>query len=289
MNEYILEIEGLHKKRNGFELKDVSLRIPYGFVMGMIGANGAGKTTIIKLILNLLRRDSGSIRLFGRDILENEVEIKERIGFVLDRPPYYDDISLRANARIVSMFYRKWNQHYFDQLLEEFDLSPRKKFGKLSQGQKMKFGLAVALSHDADLILMDEPTAGLDPVFRRELLERLGNLLLDDKKSVLFSTHITSDLEKIADYITFVHDGEVVFSATREEVGERWCVVKGGRELLTAETTALFRGHRMSQFGFEALCDDTQAVRSRFGDDVVIERASLEDIMFYLNKGVHHA
>jgi len=289
MSEYILEIEGLNKRRNGFALHDVNLRIPYGYVMGMIGPNGAGKTTVIKLILNMLRRDSGSVRLFGMDNRQHEVEVKQRIGFVLDSPPYYPDITLRDNARIVSLFYRGWNQPYFSQLMQEFDLNPRKKFGKLSQGQKMKFALAVALSHEADLILMDEPTAGLDPVFRRELLERLGNLLMDEKKSVLFSTHITSDLEKIADYITFIHDGRIVFCNTRDEVAERWRLVKGARELLTEDTAGLFRGHRLNQFGFEALCDDVAEMRRRFGDQVVMERASLEDIMFYLGKGVHHA
>jgi ABC-2 type transport system ATP-binding protein len=162
-------------------------------------------------------------------------------------------------------------------------------FGKLSRGMKMKFSLAVALSHHADFIILDEPTSGLDPVFRRQLLARLWAVIQDEKRSVLFSTHITSDLEKMADYITFIHNGEVAFSSARDEVLENWGLVKGRNELLDAETRRLFRGIRRREYGFETLTSDLAEARRRLPDGVLVERASLEDIMFYVTRGNSHA
>ena len=188
--------------------------------MGLIGPNGAGKTTVVKLIMNLIRRDAGEVRVFGLDNLRHEPKIKARIGFVYDVPHCPEELRLETIASAVAAFYDKWDAARFMGLLEEFQLSPRQVFKKLSHGMKMKFSLAVALAHDADLILMDEPTAGLDPVFRFELLTKLRALIQDERKTVLFSSHITSDLERVADFVTFIHKGRVVFSAAKDEVRE---------------------------------------------------------------------
>jgi ABC-2 type transport system ATP-binding protein len=285
----VLEIDNLSKDYGDFKLKDVSFALPQGYIMGLIGPNGAGKTTIIKLILNLIRKDGGDIRVFGFDNLKEEVEIKGRIGFVHDTPFFYEHLTLKKIESTVAPFYKDWDKALFSRLLGEFNLPEGKVFGKLSRGMKMKFSLAVALSHGADFIILDEPTSGLDPVFRRQLLARLWALIQDEKKSVLFSTHITSDLEKIADYITFIHHGEIVFSSTRDEVLENWGLVKGGNNFLDAQTRELFRAVRRREFGFEALTSNLAEARRRLPDGVLIERASLEDIMFYVTRGNSHA
>jgi ABC-2 type transport system ATP-binding protein len=280
--ENILEINSLRKEYENFTLNDVSFKLPYGYIMGLIGPNGAGKTTIIKLIMNLIRKKSGDIKVFGTDNINNEIEIKSRIGFVYDIPPFYDHLSLNQNKAIVAQFYREWDQDLFLNYANDFDLDIKAKFKTLSRGMKMKFQLAMALSHNADLILLDEPTSGLDPVFRRELLDLFSKIIQDEKKSILFSTHITSDLEKIADFVTFIKDGNIVFSDEKDSVLESWGVVKGGNELLQKEGTSIFKGIKKYEYGFEALVSDISQARKSFSKSVTIEKPTLEDIMFFM-------
>jgi ABC-2 type transport system ATP-binding protein len=284
-----IEITNLKKDYGDFSLDGVSFSMPQGTIMGLIGPNGAGKTTIIKILLNLVRRDGGEIRVFGLDNLKDETAVKSRIGFVHDTPCFYERLALKTIKATVAPFYRDWDEDTFRRLLREFDLPPNKILARLSRGMKMKFSLALALSHRADLILLDEPTSGLDPVFRRELLGRLSAVIQDEKRSVLFSTHITSDLERTADFITFLHEGRVVFSAAKDEILERWAVVKGGLELLTEDNRRFFRGVRERAFGFEGLTADAAEARRRFGPAAVVDKASLEDIMYYITRGDHHA
>lgn len=283
--ENVLEISSLRKEYRGFTLKDVSFLLPRGYIMGLIGSNGAGKTTIIKLIMNLVCKHGGEIKVFGSDHIKDEVAVKARIGFVYDIPPFYEHLSLKQMKRIIAPFYDRWDEGIFNRFLQEFELDPRKRIKTLSRGMRMKFALAVALSHHADLIIMDEPTSGLDPVFRREFLEILSDLIQDEEKSVLFSTHITTDLERIADYITFIHKGEIVFSTSKEDVQENWGIVKAGKDLLHEKNKSFLRGFRKSEFGFEGLTDDIGSAARYFGDKAVIDRASLEDIMFLIGKG----
>jgi ABC-2 type transport system ATP-binding protein len=287
--EYILEVKALRKEYNGFILKDISFQLPYGYIMGLIGPNGAGKTTTIKLIMNLLRKNGGEIKVFGKDNLAHELEIKSRIGFVYDTPVFYEHLTLKQMKNIIAPFYSSWDDAKFHRYMGEFDLPLKKKIKTLSRGMHMKFALALALSHHADLIIMDEPTSGLDPVFRRELLDILSGLIQDERKSILFSTHVTSDLERIADFITFIHKGELVFCRTRDEVFENYGVVKGGKELLTGENDKLFTGIREHKYGIEALTPHLQEARKKFKNGTVIEKATLEDIMFYTGKGESHA
>ncbi len=287
MTSLALELDHVCKTYKGFALRDVSFELPRGYIMGLIGANGSGKTTIIKLIMDLIRRDSGRISVFGKDNLEHEAEIKRDIGFVYDVPRFYDDARLSDIARAVAPFYPGWDDGCFDSLIDEFGLPIRMKFKKLSAGMKTQFALSLALSHDADLILMDEPTSGLDPIVRRELLDKLRVILQDEQKSILFSTHITSDLERIADYITCIHDGQVVFSSPREEVLERWGVVKADEGALSGEIQALLYGVRHGAHGCEALTNDIEGARSLLPVEAVIEKASLEDIVALLHRGEH--
>jgi len=281
-----LEIKGLRKEYNGFFLKDISFSLPQGYVMGLIGPNGAGKTTIIKLILNLIKKKAGEIRVFGMDNLKQEIEMKSRIGFVHEVPSFYGYMKLERVKSIVSRFYPAWDDKPFSRLCGEFKLPLGKKISSLSRGMNTKFALALALSHDADLLLMDEPTSGLDPVFRRELMERLSEIIQDEQKAVLFSTHITSDLERTADYITYIQGGEIIFSSTKDKVREDWAIVKGENELLSDEIRPLFRGIRKSQYGFKALTSDIEKVRRQLsGQNLIVEKASLDEIMFFLSKG----
>ena len=287
--EYALEVRNLRKDYKTFSLKDVSFALPRGTIMGLVGPNGAGKTTVIKLILNLTRRKAGEVRVFGEDLMAREKEIKSRLGFVHEVPALVEDATLRDLAAAVAPLYERWDGALFRSLISEFGLPLGKKFKKLSHGMKMKFSLALALSHDADLLVLDEPTSGLDPVFRRELLERLSDLIQDERKAVLFSTHITSDLETTADYITLLNAGEVVFSLPKHEIQENWAVVKGGSELRNGKLRPLFRAVRETPHYVEALTSDIRSSRSELPPGAVIEKASLEDIMVFINEGAAHA
>jgi ABC-2 type transport system ATP-binding protein len=287
--ENVLEVRGLCKRYEGFALEDVSFTLPRGFVMGLIGPNGAGKTTTLKMILGLLRRDAGQIHAFGLDPVAHGAAIRSRIGFVHDEPSLYRHLTLARNAALVARFYPDWDGGAFQRFAAAFELPLGKRFGTLSRGTKTKFALALALSHRAELVLMDEPTSGLDPVFRRDLLDTLTELLQDERTSILFSTHITSDLERIADYITLIQHGRIVFSAAKDEILESWALVKGGPELLDRVPSGTFRGMHRSAHGFEALTDDAAEARRRFGESVVIDRASLDDLVLYTTGEVDDA
>jgi ABC-2 type transport system ATP-binding protein len=282
-----LEVRNLRKVYKGFRLHDVSFDLPTGYIMGLIGPNGAGKTTIIKLIMNLIRRDGGTIRVLGLDNLRNEAEVKRRIGFAYEAPCFYEDATLRDHVSAIAPFYPTWDDRRFRMLAAEFQLPLSKRFKTLSLGMKSKFALALALAHDPDLLILDEPTSGLDPVFRRELLERLAGIIEDERKAVLFSTHITADLERIADFITFVWNGEIVFSSSRDDVLDNWGIVKGGSELLQGDSASLLRGVRRGSYGVEALTSDIRAARRRFGQGSIIEKATLEDIMVFVDEEGH--
>lgn len=279
-----LEIEAVSKFYDGFHLDKVSFALPEGYIMGLIGPNGAGKTTIIKLIMNLIMKNSGSIKVFGKDHQEFEVEIKNRIGFVYDNPNYYDHLNIKQIRNIIAPFYSEWDDKVFYNLTEKFQLPLSKKLKKYSRGMVMKAAIAIALSHHADFIIMDEPTSGLDPVFRRELLDLMFDLLQNEKKSILFSTHITSDLERVADYITFINGGQIVFSDTKDDILEKHKVVKGGKELLNEDTRGYFKGVRLGELGFEALTTQAEKLKDKMKNQFMFDKATLEDILYFYNK-----
>jgi ABC-2 type transport system ATP-binding protein len=287
--EQALEFDRIEKRYKGFTLEPASFAVPRGYIMGLIGPNGAGKTTLIKLALNLIRRHGGSVRIFGRDSLRHEAEIKRRIGFVPDEPRFHDDISLKHLKAATAPFYPDWNDKRFEELAGAFGLPMHKKFKKVSHGTKTKFALALALSHKPDLLILDEPTSGLDPAFRRELLKLLSDLLQDERVSVLFSTHLTSDLERIADHVTFIQKGRVVFSRPKDEILETYVVVKGDRKMLEASDHGLFDGVRLHEYGFEALTSRVDEVRRRLGESVTTERATLDDVMVLMERTLDHA
>lgn len=275
----ILYVDNLCKKYKNFKLNNVSLQLPKGFIMGLIGENGAGKTTLIKLIMNLVKKDSGDIKIFDKDNVKFEREIKDRIGFVYDEVCYYDHMSLKENGNMVSMLYSKWDKDKFNYYLNKFELNKDKKLKELSKGMRMKFSLCIALSHGAEFIIMDEPTVGLDPVVRSEVLEELQSLMENENMGVLISTHITSDLERIADYITFIKDGSIIFSKSKDEIMESYKIIKGDCNILTKEVEKHFEGISKNRFGFEGLTSQVDKVREILGDNIVVDRATIEDIM----------
>jgi len=285
----ILTVNELTKHFRDFSLKNVSFRLPRSYVMGFVGPNGSGKSTTIKLILNLLCKDSGQINVFGLDNLEHELAIKNRMAFVFDENHFYEELSIRDMARIIAPFYRHWEPQTFEKSLKDFDLNPKQKIKQLSKGMKMKFSLAIALSHGAELLIMDEPTAGLDPMARSELLDILATLIQDERNSVFFSTHITPDLDKIADYVTFINQGEIVLSAPKDDILEKYGVIKGSCDLLDEESKRLFVGIKTNQFGFEGLVRDKEKALRHFRGLALLEKPSLEDIMLYTVRGEHHA
>lgn len=281
----MLEVNNLTKQFKTFKLDNVSFKLEPGYIMGFIGPNGSGKSTTIKLIMNLLKKDFGDIKIFGKDHIEFEKEIKNRIGFVYDESYFYEDLSISQMKNIIAPFYKDWNDNLFNKYMKDFHLDSKQKIKKLSKGMKMKFSLAVALCHKADLIIMDEPTSGLDPVFRREILDILYDIIQDENKSIFFSTHITTDLEKIADYITFINDGKIVFSKSKDEILESYAIIKGGNDLLNSESRKEFIGLRETHVGFEGLCENPQKLKKIFGSDLIIEKPTLEDIMVYSVRG----
>lgn len=288
--EHVIEFRNVHKAFENFCLTNFSMNIKKGYVTGFIGGNGVGKSTIIKLMMNLLQPDSGEISIFGLGYKEHEKEIKQRIGFVLDDNIFYEELTLTEMKNFVKKAYVHWDEHVFQEYVQEFNLPLKQKIKTFSKGMKMKASLTIALSHHAELIIMDEPTSGLDPIFRRELMEMLHNLIQDGNKTIFFSTHNTTDLMNIADYITFIHNGEHIFTKNFYEIEEQYAVVKGGLELLDRDTEQEFIAIQKSPFGFEALTCNRKRVQDIFEDMVLIEKPTLEDIMYFTKKGlIRHA
>lgn len=283
--ENILEIRSLNKSYRDFSIKDISFSLQPGYIMGFIGPNGAGKSTTIKLIMNLVKKDSGQINVFGMDNIKYEKEIKSRIGFVYDENFFYEDLKISEMKRLLAPFYKNWDNRLYEKYIKDFELPSNKKIKELSKGMKMKFSLAVALSHKAELIIMDEPTAGLDPVFRSELLDILYSIIQDEEVSIFFSTHITTDLEKIADYVTFINQGKIIFSEAKDKVLEDYAIVKGKKELLDSDTKKEFISVRENSFGFEALTKNIEDIKRVFKRDILIEKPTLEEVMVYTVRG----
>lgn len=279
----MLKIENVSKRRGLFELKDISFSLPTGYIMGLIGQNGAGKTTLIHLIMNLIKKDGGRIEIFGLDHEKNEKEIKENIGFVYDENCFYDYLKIRDMSKILSGFYKNWDWKIYRELLDKMELKEEEKIKNLSKGMKMKYAIVTALCHHAKLILMDEPTAGLDPVVRREVLHIFQEYLEKEESSIIFSTHLTSDLDKIADYLTFLKGGRLIFSKTREEVGDEFVLVKGTAETFSDRIKQLSKGYEGNSTGFTALMEKKELdVLST--DQLLIEKPSVEDMMYYYDR-----
>lgn len=278
--ENALEVRGLCKRYEGFALEGVSFTLPRGCVMGFIGENGAGKTTTIKTILNLIHHDAGSIRVLGLDHLQDERAVKERIGVVLEDGSFLNTMNARQVDVLMRKAYRRWNSEQFFGFLTRFGIDMNKKIKDYSKGMRVKVNIAAALSHGAELLLMDEPTSGLDPVVRDEVLDLFYDFMQDEGHAILLSSHITSDLDKIADYITFIHRGHIVLSEPRDTLLDTYGVLHCTAEQLEALDPAAVRGKRVGAFGCEALVR-----RDGVPQGWPVEPVNIEQVMLFLTKG----
>lgn len=277
MND-ILKVENLNKSYGDFSLTDVTFSLPEGCITGFIGINGAGKTTTLRTLLGLAKRNSGNIQLFGLDMEKNEKQIKDRIGVVLDDGCFYDELSLAEMKSIISSAYTTWSEQDFKRYMDMFSLDPKKKINTLSKGMKMKYALALALSHNAELLIMDEPTSGLDPLIRSQLLKVLTEYMENGGKGVFFSTHITSDLDKIADMLIMINNGRIIFQEEKDFLLDTYRIVKGDVKALTDDVRKHFLSITETAFGFTSVTKQVSEIQSSF-PDAIIERPTIEDIM----------
>ena len=274
----ILNVTGLNKSYDNFSLNDVTFSLPEGCITGFIGINGAGKTTTLRAILGLTGRTSGHIEFFGMDLEKNTRKIKDRIGVVLDDGCFYDELSLSEMKNVIAPSYTLWSEQDFREYLERFELNPKQKISTLSKGMKMKYALALALSHKAELLIMDEPTSGLDPLIRGQLLKILADYMNKGGKGVFFSTHITSDLDKIADMLILIDNGHIVFQEEKDTLLDNYRIVKGDIRKLNENTRKLFLQISETTYGFTGITKQAAEVQ-QYIPDVIIERTTIEDIM----------
>lgn len=279
-----LEVKHLTKDYGSFRLDDVSFTVPGGTIMGLIGENGAGKSTTIKCILNLIRRDAGEITVLGLDNIAHERAVKEDVGVVLDESTFHDMLRPRQVGKVLSGIYQNWDGAAFDRYLEKFELPPGKLIKEFSKGMKMKLSIAAALSARPRLLILDEATGGLDPVVRDDILDELLAFIQDEDHAVLLSSHITSDLEKVADYISYLHKGRLVVQGAKDELLESYGRLACTRAELERVDPALVVGVRRSQFSCEALVNDRRAVRRRY-PELTVDPVTLEEIMVFTVKG----
>ncbi|MFB6467881.1 ABC transporter ATP-binding protein [Cytobacillus sp. Hz8] len=274
----VLEVNNLIKKLDNFSLDQLNFSLKEGCITGFIGVNGSGKTTTIKTILGLYPKDDGSIKFFGKEMEKNEYTIKNRIGVVLDEGYFYEEMTLKEMKSVIAPAYSNWDESVFLNYINQFNLKLNQKIATLSKGMRMKFSIAIALSHHADLLIMDEPTSGLDPLIRDELMEILLNFVEEEGKSVFFSTHITSDLDKVADILILIDKGRIIFNESKDELLERHALVKGDNNVINEYTKKLFLSLRQTAFGFEGITDKADEVRGKM-NDVIVEKPSIENVM----------
>ena len=286
VNEYenAIEIRNLTKKYDGFTLDNISFDVPKGSIMGFIGQNGAGKTTTINSLLNILKWDSGEIKLLGKEMPEHEYEVKEQIAAIFDVLPFNDDLSAKQLMKIMGGIWKQWDADLFQNYLDRFQLPYKKKFGQFSKGMKMKLQIAAGLSHNAKLLIMDEATTGLDPVVRNEILDIFLEYLQDEDNSILMSSHITSDLEKVADMVTFIDRGKILITGIKDEILDSHGVVKCSKKDFKDFERDDYISARVTDFGAEVMVSDRDKAAKKFSG-AVIDKTTLEEIMlFYVNR-----
>ena len=279
-----LEVSHLTKDYGSFKLDDVSFTVPGGTIMGLIGENGAGKSTTIKCILNLVRRDGGEIQVLGLDNLRDEQAVKAQVGVVLDETTFHDGLTAPQVGKILAKLYPNWDMALYQRYLDKFGLAGKKPVKTFSKGMKMKLSIAAALAHRPRILILDEATSGLDPVVRDEILDEFLDFIQDEEHAILLSSHITSDLEKVADYVTYLHRGKVAVSGAKDELLDTYGRLVCARADLAQVDPALLVGVRTGQFGCEALVRDKHAF-VRFYPGLTVDPVTLEDIMVFTVKG----
>jgi ABC-2 type transport system ATP-binding protein len=276
--EKILEIINLKKEFHSFKLDKININLEKGSIMGFIGENGAGKTTTIKLILNAIAATSGEIKILNKDHIKYEEYVKNQIGYVPDEDYFLSNSTLNNHAQTLKIFYENWNEHIFNNYVSMWELPLNKKISEFSKGMKTKAMLSLAFAHEPKLLILDEPTAGLDPMARIEVLDILREFVSDGEKSVFFSTHITSDLDKIADYITLIHKGKIVDSLSLDKLEEKYIMLSGALEELK-DLENEFVGIKKGDFSFTGLILRDKAIK--YFSPIKGSKPSIENFLIY--------
>ena len=277
-----IEFKGVKKRRGNFQLSIDDLLIESGYITGFIGPNGSGKTTTIKLIMNMLKMDAGIIKVFNNDI-RDYFAYKSEIGYVGDEAGFLDTVKVKNIKKYMSNFYEKWDEDLYKKYISKFRIDENKLYKDFSKGQKKQFELIIALSHHPKLIIMDEPTANLDPRVRSELLEMLQEHIEREEATVFYSTHITSD------FIVMIYEGKIILTGIKDELLEEHAIIRGKTELLDMESEKILRGIKINRYGFEGMTSDKNKAFEIFGKEVVYDKATLEDILLFYTRGDENA
>ncbi len=280
----VLEVKNLCKKYDNFELKNISFKLPKGMIMGFIGENGAGKTTTIKAILNIIKSYNGEIKIFGLDNRKSDKEIKEDIGVVLDDMFFPEILTPNDINKAMQGIYRNWDTGMFNDYLKKFSLLPNKQIKTFSKGMRKKLEIATALSHHPKLLILDEPTSGLDPVARAEVVQIFQSIIEKDECSILLSSHITADLEHIADYITFINNGEIVLSKTTDELLNKYGIVKCTEKEFKDIDKKDYIKYRKTKYEYEILVSNKKDFKTKYNISI-IDKITLDDLMVLMIKG----
>lgn len=285
----VIELKGVSKDYGDFKLDDVSFSVPEGSVCGFIGQNGAGKTTTIQIILDAINRDSGEVYVFGKNMDKDSALLRENIGVVFDEMGFHDFLNARQINTIMKNVYKNWNQEKYFEYLKLFSLPTKKACGSFSRGMRMKLQIATALSHNAKLLIMDEPTSGLDPIVRNEMLQIFREYVVEEDHTILLSSHITGDLEKLADEVVFINGGKIVLAGNKDEIMEKHGLLKCRKDELKDIRESFIVHAQPGTYGVEILVNDRSACAKLY-PQMMIEQASLEEIMlFYVNKSISGA
>lgn len=281
----VIELDNVKKILGSFTLDIPNLVVKEGYITGFIGQNGAGKTTTLRLIMGLLNPDQGEIKVFGKSVKKDGVAIRDLVGYVGEPIGYLTEATIEDTKKMIAPFYRDWDDALYNKYMKLFQLDSKKKIKELSQGQGKQIALIMALAHRPKLILLDEPTANLDPIVRHEILDLIMEHMQNEEVSTFYSTHITSDLDKASDYVVMLKEGRVVMYEDKEAMASKYFIVKGSKSILNKDLEKALVGITQNTFGFEALTQYKNELENRFGSKVLFERASLEDMMIYVDRG----
>lgn len=276
----VIELKDVSKDYGDFKLDDVSFSVPEGSVCGFIGQNGAGKTTTIQIILDAINRDSGEVYVFGKSMDKDSALLRENIGVVFDEMGFHDFLNARQINTIMKNVYKNWNEEKYFEYLKLFSLPTKKACGSFSRGMRMKLQIATALSHNAKLLIMDEPTSGLDPIVRNEMLQIFREYVVEEDHTILLSSHITGDLEKLADEVVFIDGGKIVLKGNKDEILEKHGILRCKKDELKNISQSLLVSAEISSLGAEVLVNDRKAAEKLY-PEMIIEPAELEQIMIY--------
>ena len=289
MNSTLI-LKNVNKKyeKSNFAIKDISFSVPEGSIVGFIGENGAGKSTTMNCILNVIRRDSGTIEIFGREMTDEDIDSRENIGVVYDSNNFPEYLTARQLADILGRIYSKWDDFCFEQFLRRFGLPESQKIKTYSRGMSMKLAIAVALSHDSKLLILDEATSGLDPIMRDEILDVLLEFVKQENHSILLSSHITSDLEKIADYIVFIHNGEIILNKTKDELIYEYGVIRCSENDFHNILSEDILSSMKKDYQIDVLIKNRKLIEKKY-KNLIVDSVSLDEIMLLLVKGERNA